>query len=51
MLSSKIVPAGTGMAHYRNMEPKEVTVASENVYSISDIEAQMAAEDALNEQN
>ncbi len=32
---------------YRNMEPKEVGVASENVYSISDIEAQMAAEDAM----
>ena len=36
------------MSTYRNMEPKEVVVASENVYSISDIEAQMAAEDALN---
>ena len=35
------------MARYRNMEPKEVGVASENVYSISDIEAQMAAEDAM----
>ncbi len=34
-------------ARYRNMEPKEVGVASENVYSISDIEAQMAAEDAM----
>jgi len=38
------------MARYREMEPKEVSVASENVYSISDIEAQMAAEDALNNQ-
>jgi DNA-directed RNA polymerase subunit beta' len=48
VIIGKIIPAGTGMARYRNMEPKEVTVASENVYSISDIEAQMAAEDAMN---
>ena len=48
VIIGKIIPAGTGMATYRNMEPKEVVVASENVYSISDIEAQMAAEDALN---
>ena len=38
------------MQRYRDMEPKEVGVASENVYSISDIEAQMAAEDAMNNQ-
>ena len=36
------------MARYRNMEPKEATLTSENVYSISDVEAQLAAEDALN---
>ncbi|MGO3732833.1 MAG: DNA-directed RNA polymerase subunit beta', partial [Vagococcus sp.] len=47
VIIGKIIPAGTGMAKYRNMEPKEVGVASENVYSISDIEAQMAAADAL----
>ena len=47
VIIGKIIPAGTGMARYRNMEPKEVGVASENVYSISDIEAQMAAEDAM----
>ncbi|MHC5269871.1 DNA-directed RNA polymerase subunit beta' [Enterococcus sp. LJL98] len=46
VIIGKIIPAGTGMPRYRNMEPKEVTVASKNVYSISDIEAQMAAEDA-----
>ena len=50
VIIGKIIPAGTGMSRYRNMEPKEVGVASENVYSISDIEAQMAAEDAMNEQ-
>ncbi|WP_327795986.1 DNA-directed RNA polymerase subunit beta' [Tetragenococcus koreensis] len=49
VIIGKIIPAGTGMPRYRNMEPKEVNTASENVYSISDIEAQMAAEDALNE--
>ncbi|WP_302471691.1 DNA-directed RNA polymerase subunit beta' [Vagococcus intermedius] len=47
VIIGKIIPAGTGMPTYRNMEPKEVGVASENVYSISDIEAKMAAEDAL----
>ena len=46
VIIGKIIPAGTGMARYRNMEPKEVGLESENVYSISDIEAQMAAEDA-----
>ncbi|MFL3710513.1 DNA-directed RNA polymerase subunit beta' [Vagococcus salmoninarum] len=47
VIIGKIIPAGTGMPKYRNMEPKEIGVASENVYSISDIEAKMAAEDAL----
>ncbi len=47
VIIGKIIPAGTGMPKYRNMEPKEVGVASDNVYSISDIEAQMAAADAL----
>ncbi|BBD17325.1 DNA-directed RNA polymerase subunit beta' [Melissococcus plutonius] len=51
VIIGKIIPAGTGMARYRNMEPKEVKETSKNVYSISDIEAQMAAEDALNELN
>ena len=48
VIIGKIIPAGTGMARYRNMEPKEATLTSENVYSISDVEAQLAAEDALN---
>ena len=50
VIIGKIIPAGTGMQRYRDMEPKEVGVASENVYSISDIEAQMAAEDTMNNQ-
>src|SRR5699024_417456 len=41
VIIGKVIPAGTGMSRYRNMEPKEVQTASENVYSISDIEAQM----------
>jgi len=32
------------MAKYRHMEPKTVGAVSENVYSISDIEAQMKEE-------
>lgn len=51
VIIGKIIPAGTGMAKYRNMEPKEVGLTSENVYSISDIEAQMAAEDAAKNQD
>ncbi|MDR0921896.1 MAG: DNA-directed RNA polymerase subunit beta' [Lactobacillales bacterium] len=46
VIIGKIIPAGTGMARYRNMEPKDVVSQnSENVYSISDVEAQLAAED------
>lgn len=47
VIIGKIIPAGTGMERYRDMEPKEIGVASENVYSISDIEAQMAAEGTI----
>jgi len=47
VIIGKIIPAGTGMARYRNMEPKDLqSVSSENVYSISDVEAQLAAEDS-----
>ncbi len=42
VIIGKIIPAGTGMAEYRGIKPKEVGVAStEGVYSISDIEKQM----------
>ena len=51
VIIGKIIPAGTGMKKYRDMEPKEIGVASENVYSISDIEAQMAADGTLNIQH
>ncbi|WP_028273324.1 DNA-directed RNA polymerase subunit beta' [Atopococcus tabaci] len=36
VIIGKAIPAGTGMNRYRKMEPKEVGVVSENVYSISD---------------
>ncbi|KRN71100.1 DNA-directed RNA polymerase subunit beta [Carnobacterium maltaromaticum] len=36
VIIGKIIPAGTGMAKYRNMEPKSIGVVSENVYSIND---------------
>ena len=51
VIIGKIIPAGTGMAVYREMEPK-VDVPEENlkdtkkdsVYSIADIEKKLAAE-------
>lgn len=45
VIIGKIIPAGTGMATYRHMEPKTVGAVSENVYSISDIEAKMKSDD------
>lgn len=36
VIIGKIIPAGTGMAKYRNVEPKSIGVVSENVYSIND---------------
>ncbi|MCI1891799.1 MAG: DNA-directed RNA polymerase subunit beta' [Schleiferilactobacillus harbinensis] len=41
VIIGKIIPAGTGMAKYREMEPLTVGAKPDNVYSISDIEAQM----------
>ncbi len=46
VIIGKIIPAGTGMATYRHMEPKTVGAVSENVYSISDLEEKMQKEDA-----
>ncbi|ERL63657.1 RpoC [Schleiferilactobacillus shenzhenensis LY-73] len=46
VIIGKIIPAGTGMAKYREMEPKTVGEAPESVYSISDIEAEMKREGA-----
>ena len=36
VIIGKIIPAGTGMARYRKMEPKAVEAESESVYSITD---------------
>ncbi|WP_071130093.1 DNA-directed RNA polymerase subunit beta' [Enterococcus timonensis] len=49
VIIGKIIPAGTGMARYRNMEPKEVGITSDAVYSIADVQAQMEREDAEKE--
>ena len=38
VIIGKAIPAGTGMSQYRNLEPKEVGVKSENVYSIEELE-------------
>ncbi|WP_338217394.1 DNA-directed RNA polymerase subunit beta' [Companilactobacillus muriivasis] len=50
VIIGKLIPAGTGMAKYNHMEPKKVGPMADNslngAYTISDIEAQMKAEDA-----
>ncbi|WP_076459588.1 DNA-directed RNA polymerase subunit beta' [Limosilactobacillus caccae] len=45
VIIGKIIPAGTGMSAYRNIKPKEVSVAA---YSIKDLEAKMKEEDKQN---
>jgi DNA-directed RNA polymerase subunit beta' len=49
VIIGKIIPAGTGMATYRHMEPKTVGAVSENVYSISDLEEKMHKDDEPSE--
>ncbi|MDN6355609.1 MAG: DNA-directed RNA polymerase subunit beta', partial [Lactiplantibacillus plantarum] len=44
VIIGKIIPAGTGMAKYRHMEPKGVGAVSQNVYSISDLEEKIASD-------
>ncbi|WP_225046458.1 DNA-directed RNA polymerase subunit beta' [Lacticaseibacillus kribbianus] len=46
VIIGKIIPAGTGMATYRHMEPKAVGTVSDSVYSIADIEKQMKEKEA-----
>jgi len=50
VIIGKLIPAGTGMAKYNHMEPKKVGPMADNslngAYTISDIEAQMKAEEA-----
>jgi DNA-directed RNA polymerase subunit beta' len=45
VIIGKIIPAGTGMARYRNMEPKdkEITI-SEHLFTLSDIEKKLDEE-------
>ncbi|WP_057876977.1 DNA-directed RNA polymerase subunit beta' [Liquorilactobacillus aquaticus] len=45
VIIGKIIPAGTGMPDYRGIKPKEVGAVSENVYSISDLEKKLKAEE------
>lgn len=42
VIIGKIIPAGTGMPVYRSMEPESTVKKPQSVYSIADIEKQMA---------
>ncbi|WP_203627932.1 DNA-directed RNA polymerase subunit beta' [Lacticaseibacillus mingshuiensis] len=48
VIIGKIIPAGTGMATYRHMEPKTVGQSVNGVYSINALTKKMATEDAAN---
>ncbi|MGR3742258.1 DNA-directed RNA polymerase subunit beta' [Companilactobacillus sp. DQM5] len=54
VIIGKIIPAGTGMAKYRHMEPKKngpvATNALNGAYTISDIEAQMKEAEESNKE-
>lgn len=45
VIIGKIIPAGTGLPIYRDMEPKADVEKPESVYSIADIEKQMKEAD------
>ena len=45
VIIGKIIPAGTGMAKYRHMEPKMVGASSKSIYSIADVEKEMQQKD------
>jgi DNA-directed RNA polymerase subunit beta' len=50
VIIGKIIPAGTGMKQYRDIQSKTVgtpVATAEGVYSIADIEAQMEANDSI----
>ncbi|KRN89848.1 DNA-directed RNA polymerase subunit beta [Ligilactobacillus ceti DSM 22408] len=46
VIIGKIIPAGTGMKKYRDVEPEEVGTVSKSVYSIADVEAGMEIPDS-----
>lgn len=46
VIIGKIIPAGTGMKKYRDVEPEEVGTVSKSVYSIADVEAELGMKDA-----
>ena len=45
VIIGKIIPAGTGMARYRNVQPEEKSNVSDSVYSISDVAKQLNIEE------
>ena len=47
VIIGKIIPAGTGMKKYRDIEPDEVGVTTDSVYSISDVEKSLEAKEAM----
>ena len=47
VIIGKIIPAGTGLPVYRNMEPEADVAKPKSVYSIADIEKQMKEADKL----
>ena len=48
VIIGKIIPAGTGMAKYRHMEPETVNKVPNNMYTLSDVEKQMKADEENN---
>lgn len=47
VIIGKLIPAGTGMPDYRGIKPEEIGGSStDGVYSISELEEKMKAEDA-----
>ncbi len=53
VIIGKIIPAGTGMAKYRHMEPETVNKVPNpnNMYTLSDVEKQMKANEENNTDN
>ncbi|MBA1393556.1 hypothetical protein EQ500_06700, partial [Lactobacillus sp. XV13L] len=49
VIIGKIIPAGTGLPVYRNMEPESDVKKPKSVYSIADIEKKMKEADETKE--
>ena len=48
VIIGKIIPAGTGMAKYRHMEPETVNKVPNSMYTLLDVEKQMKANEENN---